>query len=73
LFNMVIKEIGLIFLQSGIWIKKEFVEAFFKDQAQVMPACIKVLEKDNQIIDISELTDSDWSKISALVLFKVIT
>jgi hypothetical protein len=72
LFNMIIKEIGPIFLQSGIWIKKEYVEAFFKDQAQILPAFINGLEKDNVHIDLSELTDSDWSEISALVLFKVI-
>lgn len=59
LFNMVLKELGPIFLENGVWIRKdkfnEFLSRYLKD---IKAACSSV-NMDDQKIDVNQLAEID--------------
>jgi len=60
LWNLVVREIGPIFLQQGIWIKGEDVRSFIESQREELKTgCVSVELKD-QPADVDSLCEVDW-------------
>lgn len=71
LFNMVLKELGPVFLQSGIWIHSHNFSVFLsRNLEDLKPACDSV-DLNDQKIDISTLAGMNWD--DAELFLKVIT
>ena len=60
LFNMVLRELGPIFLENGVWIAKDSFNQFLsRNLNDLQPACSEV-KMDDQKIGIGQLADMDW-------------
>jgi hypothetical protein len=72
LFNMVVKEIGPVFLQQGILVKTEDFENFFNDRTDILLSITNSSEKDGQPIAFDQLAAMDWPETSEYVFLKVL-
>ncbi|MGD8990690.1 MAG: hypothetical protein PVI00_04465 [Desulfobacterales bacterium] len=68
LFNMVLKELGPIFLANGVWIHNdnfnEFVARYF---AEIKTAC-SLFQLDGENVDISKLENMNWKSSNVFLL-----
>ncbi len=60
LWNLVVKEIGPIFLQQGIWIKGEDVRSFIERHSEELKTGCVAIELKNQPVEVDSLQKSDW-------------
>ncbi len=72
LFNMVVSELGPLFLKEGIWVKKEDVKDCLKDRADSLRSFIRHAEKDGQKIAQDQLTSLNWAEEPENVLLRVL-
>lgn len=72
LFNMVLNEIGPVFLKRGILVKKEDLENFFNDQADILRTIADSSEKDGQPVALDQLVAMDWSDTPEYVHLKIV-
>lgn len=72
LFNMVVNEIGPVFLKHGILVKKEDFESFFNDRTDILRSITNSSEKDGQPIALDQLAAMGWPATSEYVFLKVV-
>jgi hypothetical protein len=60
LFNLLVNEIGPIFLESGIWIYGRDLHDLFKTYQPRMYESIQHVEKNGQVTDVAMLSDPNW-------------
>ena len=63
LFNMVLKELGPIFLENGVWIRKEKLGEFFSLNLEDLKAACSSVDMNGQKIDVSKLAEIDWKDL----------
>jgi hypothetical protein len=71
LFNLVAKELGPGFLQQGVWLKGKHLHDFISENFDYLKKECKSLKLDQQIIDISKLSNTDFTNKS--VFLKIMT
>jgi hypothetical protein len=62
LFNLILKELGPFFLEAGIWLKKEPIQAFFMDRLSHLGSRIQSIVLDGQKVDpeaLSKIADGE--------------
>jgi hypothetical protein len=60
LFNLIVRELGPLILEQGIWINGEdFYDIVARNENVLMAGCKKAVEDDNQI-DPEKLMDVEW-------------
>ena len=62
LFNLLISEIGPLFLARGIWVNGHVLEEFFEIHRSDAPMIFKKLEKDGSDLLPHEIVDPGWIK-----------
>ncbi len=67
LFNLVLKELGPVFLQKGIWFKGETLQDFFSRRADELMEGCHTLTLDGNSLDISQLARIDLSNKSVFL------
>ena len=60
LFNMVLKELGPIFLENGVWICNEKFREFLSRNLEDLKAACSCIHLNDQKIDIVKLEGMDW-------------
>jgi hypothetical protein len=71
LFNMVVGELGPLFLKEGIWVKKKDVEDCLKNRADTLRSLIRYAEKDRQEIAQEQLASLNWFAEPEYVFLRV--
>lgn len=71
LFNLIAKELGPTILQQGVWLKGEQLQEFISQNLDYLKQVCISLTLDEQIIDISKLTNTDFTNKS--VFLKITT
>ena len=71
LFNMVVNELGPLFLEEGIWVKREDVEDCLKNRTDTPRSLIRYAEKDGQQITQEQLASLNWSGEAEYVFLRV--
>jgi hypothetical protein len=67
LFNMVLKELGPVFLESGIWIQNHnFRDFISRNLEDLKPACDSV-ELNDQKMDVAALAEMNWDDTELLL------
>lgn len=61
-FNLLIRELGPIFLKKGVWIKGKDLEDFFRRQSDRFWSKCKEARVDGERIDLERLADLDWTE-----------
>jgi len=59
-FNMVLKELGPIFLENGVWIRNEKFREFLSRNLEDLKAACSCIQLSDQKIDIVKLEGMDW-------------
>ena len=72
LFNMVVNEIGPVFLKQGVLVRKEDFESFFNDRTEILRSITNSSEKDGQPIALDQLAAMGWPATSEYVFLKVV-
>jgi hypothetical protein len=73
LFNLLIPELGPLFLAKGFWIKGEALEKFLKDQAEDFWSGCTNAHLNSREIDLKTLRAMKWSPGKELVFLKVLS
>lgn len=60
LFNMVLKELGPIFLENGVWICKDKLNEFLSQNSKDIKATCSSVNMNDQEIDVNKLAEIDW-------------
>ena len=71
LFNLVVKELGPVFLQKGILIKGQRLQEFIARQLELLKAGAPAVELNDKPVEIDSLCKADWK--TNLVLLRVKT
>ncbi|MGD8761249.1 MAG: hypothetical protein PVG87_02970, partial [Desulfobacteraceae bacterium] len=71
LFNLVAKELGPDLFQQGIWLKGKPLQDFISENLDYLKHECKSLKLNEQIIDINQLSNTDFTNIS--VFLKIMT
>jgi hypothetical protein len=61
LFNMVLKELGPIFLENGVWIRKEKLNEFLSLNLKDLKTACSSVDMNDQKIDVNRLAEIDWT------------
>ena len=61
LFNMVLKELGPIFLENGVWIRKDKLNEFLSLNLKDLKTACSSVDMNDQKIDVSRLAEIDWT------------
>jgi hypothetical protein len=72
LFNLVVGELGPIFLKKGIWVRREAAEDMLKHQLNLAKPFIVSAEKDGEKMSHVELAALNWAEQPENVFLKVI-
>lgn len=60
LFNMVLKELGPIFLGNGVWIRTDKFNEFLSRNLNDLKAACSSVNMDDQKIEVTQLAEIDW-------------
>jgi len=72
LFNLLVRELGPVFLEKGIWVTKQDAESLVKRWADTPQRAIDHVEKDGREVLMEELAGLDWSGDSEYVLLRAV-
>jgi len=73
LFNLLIPELGPLFLAKGFWIKGEALEKFLKSQKEDFWSGCPAAHLNGNDIDLKTLREMQWSPGKELVFVKVLS
>ena len=71
LFNLLIGELGPVFLQEGIWIHHRDAKRALRDLSESPFSCVELLEKDGREIPLDPFAALDWPEEPGDVLLRV--
>jgi hypothetical protein len=71
LFNLLVGELGPVFLQKGILVKKQDAERALKDLLEMSLSSVEFFEKDGREISHEQFAALDWSEEPEDVLLSV--
>jgi len=71
LFNLLVGELGPVFLKEGIWVKKQDAERVLKDLFDMLLSSVELLEKDGREMSSEQFAAWDWSEEPGDVLLSV--
>jgi hypothetical protein len=60
LFNMVSKELGPIFLENGVWIRKDKFSEFLSQNLDDLKTACSAVQMNDQKIEVNKLAEIDW-------------
>ena len=72
LFNLLVGELGPVFLSVGIWAKKEDVEDVINAGADTLQSFIRSAEKDGHEISLDQLAVLNWDEAPENVFLKAV-
>lgn len=67
LFNMVLKELGPIFLANGVWIHKDKFNKFLAKYLTEIKAACSLFQLDGENVDISSLENLNWKNSKVFI------
>lgn len=70
LFNLLVRELGPVFLKQGIWMTKEDAESLVNRWADISQPLIQHAVKDGQVVSAEELLGLNWSREPEYVFLK---
>lgn len=73
LFNLLIKELGPIFLKQGIWIQNDKLHAFVKQLPDKFSKELKEIEIDGRRTNLKKIAESHVKQMSDSVQLKILT
>lgn len=72
LFNLLVGELGPVFLNAGIWITSQDVASLLKDRGDTFRSSVKHAEKDGQKIAPEALAALNWAEAPERLLLRVL-
>jgi len=62
LFNMILKELGPFFLEAGVWLKGETIQAFFTDRASSLAGTIQSVFLNGREVAPNAILTIEWQE-----------
>lgn len=72
LFNLLVRELGPVFLEKGVWVTREDAESLVKRWADTSQRFFFHVEKDGREVSVEELAGLDWSGDSEYVSLRAV-
>ena len=72
LFNLLVRELGPVFLEKGIWVTKQDAESLVKRLASTELRFIDHVQKDGRDVSKDELAGLDWSGGSEYLFIRAV-
>jgi len=72
LFNLLVGELGPVFLNAGIWINNQDVASLLKDRRDTFLSSVKHAERDGRKIAPEALAALNWADAPERVLLRVL-
>ena len=70
LFNLLVAEMGPLFLERGIWINGDELKDYLRKRRSSIETMIERVEKDGHPVDPKTLTDPEWLSVETRVLLQ---
>ena len=70
LFNLLVAEMGPLFLKHGIWINGAELKDFLSTRQSSIETMIESVEKDGHAVDLKTLTEPEWLSVETRVLLQ---
>jgi len=71
IFNLLLNEIGPVFLKRGIYVRKRDLQDFFQTLPEKFQKVFRAAEVDSQKIDLEDLQKMDWLRQNDIVFLSV--
>lgn len=70
LFNLLVRELGPVFLEKGIWVTKQDAESLAKRWAGTSQGVVGHVKKDGREVSMEDLAELDWSEDSGSLFLR---